>query len=170
MQICSQDGLWCIQKFATAPDRATEGVVAYQRRLICHSETSLSPSFWLTGSTGLALKLTSLERALLCLCIVIAGSRPSYFVPTTHLERSTSSILLKSTMTLISPETATPWVPNMVFRARRNKDTPKTLCERFVEEQVVTFIRAYFPMGGPNFDYGPVMERATRFVMYIVST
>ena len=75
-----------------------------------------------------------------------------------------------SVMATALPETASPWAPNMVFRARRNKDVPKTLCERFIEEQVVTFIREYFPMGGPNFDYGPVMERATWFVMYIVST
>ncbi|KAF2622419.1 hypothetical protein BU25DRAFT_462953 [Macroventuria anomochaeta] len=55
----------------------------------------------------------------------------------------------------------------MVFRARRHNSMPRTLCEHFIEEQVVTFFRTYFPMGGPNFAYGPVMERATRFVMYI---
>lgn len=72
-------------------------------------------------------------------------------------------------MNTAPPETAQPWAPNMVYRARRHKSLPQTLCEKFIEQQVFTFFRTYLPLGGPNFDYGPVMERATRFVMYIVS-
>jgi hypothetical protein len=66
-------------------------------------------------------------------------------------------------------ETVQPWAPNMVYRGRRHKSLPPTLGEKFIEQQVFTFFRTYLPQGGPNYDYGPVMERATRFVMYIVS-
>ncbi|KAJ4330347.1 hypothetical protein N0V87_010073 [Didymella glomerata] len=64
-------------------------------------------------------------------------------------------------------ETIQPWAPKMVYRARRHRSLPQTLCENFIEQQVFTFFRSYFPLGGPNYDYGPVMERATRFVLYI---
>ena len=72
-------------------------------------------------------------------------------------------------MNNVPQETRLPWAPNMVYRARRHKSLPWTLCEHFIEEQVVTFFRTYLPMGGPNFEYGTVMERATNFVMYTVS-
>jgi len=72
-------------------------------------------------------------------------------------------------MNAATPETIQPWAPNMVYRARRHKSLPQTLCEKFIEQQIFTFFRTYLPMGGPNYDYGPVMERATRFVLYIVS-
>lgn len=65
-------------------------------------------------------------------------------------------------------ETIQPWAPKMVYRARRHRSLPQTLCENFIEQQVFTFFRSYFPLGGPNYDYSPVMERATRFVLYIV--
>ena len=72
-------------------------------------------------------------------------------------------------MNTAPPETIEPWAPYMVYRARRHKSLTPTLCEKFIEQQVFTFFRKYLPLGGPNFDYGPVMERATRFVLYIVS-
>lgn len=72
-------------------------------------------------------------------------------------------------MNTAPPETVQPWAPNMVYRARRHKGLTPTLCEKFIEQQVFTFFRIYLPMGGPNYDYGPVMEQATRFVLYIVS-
>lgn len=72
-------------------------------------------------------------------------------------------------MNAAPPETIQPWAPNMVYRARRHKSLTPTLCEKFIEQQVFPFCRTYLPQGGPNYDYGPMMERATRFVMYIVS-
>ena len=41
------------------------------------------------------------------------------------------------------PETRDPWAPNMVYRPRRPAAAPQTLCERYVEQQVVTFFRHY---------------------------
>ncbi|KAF3029175.1 hypothetical protein E8E12_000832 [Didymella heteroderae] len=70
-------------------------------------------------------------------------------------------------MATAPPETTQPWAPNMLYRARRHKSLSPTLCEKFIEQQVFTFFRTYLPQGGPNYEYGPVMERATRFVMYI---
>lgn len=56
----------------------------------------------------------------------------------------------------------------MTYRARRPATAVQTLCERYVEEQIVTFFRHYIPLGNPGFDYGPTMERATKFVNIIV--
>ena len=56
----------------------------------------------------------------------------------------------------------------MVYRSRRPAAAPQTLCELYVEQQVVTFFRHYIPLGNPGFDYGPTMERATKFVNIIV--
>jgi hypothetical protein len=72
-------------------------------------------------------------------------------------------------MNTAPPETVELWAPNMVYRVRCHKNLTPTLCEKFIEQQVFTFFRTYLPMSGPNYDYGPVMERATRFVLYIVS-
>lgn len=66
------------------------------------------------------------------------------------------------------PETRNPWAPNMVYRPRRPAAAPQTLCELYIEQQVVTFFRHYIPLGNPGFDYGPTMERATKFVNVIV--
>ncbi|KAJ4392507.1 hypothetical protein N0V91_011384 [Didymella pomorum] len=70
-------------------------------------------------------------------------------------------------MNTAPPETVELWAPNMVYRVRCHKNLTPTLCEKFIEQQVFTFFRTYLPMSGPNYDYGPVMERATRFVLYI---
>lgn len=104
------------------------------------------------------------------LCISYTSALHTFPFPTTQLRTtSPSSAPTTLNMNAAPPETAQPWAPSMVYRARRHKSLPQTLCEKFIEQQVFTFFRTYLPMGGPNYDYGPVMERATRFVMYIVS-
>jgi hypothetical protein len=70
--------------------------------------------------------------------------------------------------TVPPPETRDPWAPNMVYRPRRPAAVPQTLCELYIEQQVVNFFRFYLPLGTPNHDYGPTMERATKFVVITV--
>ena len=89
--------------------------------------------------------------------------------PPPHQKQSQLHHSVTLIMNAAPSETILPWAPNMVYRARRHRNLPQTLCEKFIEQQVFTFFRAYLPMGGPNYNYGPVMERATRFVLHIVS-
>lgn len=91
------------------------------------------------------------------------------FLPKQLLKISTQPRFTIANMNAAPPETIQPWAPNMVYRARRHKSLTPTLCEKFIEQQVFPFYRTYLPQGGPNYDYGPMMERATRFVTYIVS-
>jgi hypothetical protein len=56
----------------------------------------------------------------------------------------------------------------MVYRPRRPAAAPQTFCELYVEKQVVTFFRHYIPLGHPGFDYGPTMEKATKFAVVTV--
>lgn len=74
-----------------------------------------------------------------------------------------------STASAPAPESVHPWAPNMTYKARRPAAAIPTLCERYVEQQVVTFFRGYIPLSPPSFDYDPTMERATKFVVITVN-
>jgi hypothetical protein len=56
----------------------------------------------------------------------------------------------------------------MIYRPRRPAAAPQTLCELYIEQQVVTLFRHYIPLGHPGFDYGHTMERATKFAVVTV--
>lgn len=66
-------------------------------------------------------------------------------------------------------DTRDPWAPIMLFRpAHSRRRLPRTLCEHFVDEQVLSFLRTHLPLGGPGYDYDAAVQRALKFVTCIV--
>jgi hypothetical protein len=60
----------------------------------------------------------------------------------------------------------------MIYRADRAQDQTPTLLERYAEANILSLLRFYLPMRDPqnlpNFDFGPIIEAATRMCEKIV--
>jgi hypothetical protein len=70
-------------------------------------------------------------------------------------------------MSATQSETSDPWRPCMVFRAGRRVEDVPCLLEQFIETSATTFFRSHIP-DTPNADFGPMMNKATRYVIVIV--
>jgi hypothetical protein len=73
--------------------------------------------------------------------------------------------------------TLTNWNPELLYRANRTRDQPASVLEEYAEANILSLFRTYMPVLNPNnksltmpnFDYGPIVEDATRLVNTIVS-
>jgi|TARA_R110002003_G_scaffold225_2_gene16548 hypothetical protein len=70
------------------------------------------------------------------------------------------------------------WNPELLYRASRTGDQTASVLEEYAERNILTLLRTYFPEKNPNnarqlmpnYDYGPIVELATRLNKTIVST